>query len=212
MSAACSQTHQSGSEHRTLLLAHLRAGRYPAAIASAELYEIDECLAVERSEADRPSYDLLLLAYLHENRLDDARFLWKRIPSAQRAVGSPLASVGALLQALWSRNYADFYRSCETVAWSDAHLALIQQLVETTRMRTLALISRAYTSISVQDLASYIGVSVDDALRVAGDHSWTVDSTANMVQPKPLTSAEKRTIDLEQVTQLTQYITQLEHP
>jgi hypothetical protein len=56
-------------------------------------------------------YSALLLAYLAQGDLDNARFLTKRVPGQIKATNAELGAATHLLKLLWNREREQFYAS-----------------------------------------------------------------------------------------------------
>lgn len=81
-----------------------------------------------------------------------------------------------------------------------------------TRQRVVNLISKGYTSISVADVASYLGLSVDEAVSTIRELEWNYDPTTGFVEPvKPSLPMDEITSNEEQLSKLTEYVAFLEN-
>jgi len=159
-----------------------------------------------------PLYGIQLLAYYILNDLNSARFLWKRIPSEIRASNTELQAIWTVGKHLWpaTRNYPEVYNSLRAVDWHPQYAILVSALEEAFRERTLQLISRAYSMISLKDCANLVGLSDEEMLAFATSLGWDYDDTSNYLRPvKKKVEQEERT-SLEQLQQLTEYIVFLE--
>ncbi|XP_073409380.1 COP9 signalosome complex subunit 8-like, partial [Dendrobates tinctorius] len=85
-------------------------------------------------------------------------------------------------------------------------------LSDATRRRAFGLVAQAYTSISADDLAAFVGLSVEDAVKGVVEQGWQADSTTRMVMPKKPDSAPLSLIPNEQqLARLTDYVAFLEN-
>ncbi|CAJ0964499.1 unnamed protein product [Ranitomeya imitator] len=85
-------------------------------------------------------------------------------------------------------------------------------LLDATRRRAFGLVAQAYTSISADDLAAFVGLSVEDAVKGVVEQGWQADSTTRMVMPKKPDSAPLSLIPNEQqLARLTDYVAFLEN-
>eukprot|EP01126_Amoeba_proteus_P043599 TRINITY_DN4793_c0_g2_i3.p1 TRINITY_DN4793_c0_g2~~TRINITY_DN4793_c0_g2_i3.p1 ORF type:complete len:223 (+),score=31.61 TRINITY_DN4793_c0_g2_i3:145-813(+) len=119
------------------------------------------------------AYSVHLLAYLIENDLENARFLWKRIPSEIKKNDPQLLAVWEIFKQMWYRDYAALYVSLNAYTWDELHEVLITKLTEEFKRRTLELISRAFDEISITSLSLYLGVSSEEAVAIAQSVGWT---------------------------------------
>ena len=78
------------------------------------------------------------------------------------------------------------------------------------RERVLTLVSRAYTSVTLTDLAALAGVPAEQAATVASQRGWVVDGT--VVAPKPAAPTCQAAANCEKtLAVLTQYVSFLEN-
>lgn len=112
-----------------------------------------------------PLYGPLLLTYLIENEIHNARFLWRRIPKKVKESDPELNAIWVIGQNVWNRKYADIYLSAQAYNWSPGTVLFVQAFVERFRERTFRLIANAYSNISAGDLAILLGLSEVDALK-----------------------------------------------
>ena len=126
----------------------------------------------EELSEDSKHYRLQLVLYLLQNDLDTARHLWKRIPSHIKHSDSELAALWTLGQNLWSRNYSQFYRAASAFEWSPFLSPLVVRLLVSIRSHLFDLLSRSYSSISLSDASSFLGLSADDTFALATQANW----------------------------------------
>ncbi|KAF7709798.1 hypothetical protein HF521_016648 [Silurus meridionalis] len=56
--------------------------------------------------------------------------------------------------------------------------------MKSTRRRAYGLVAQAYTSISAEDFASFVGYSVEEAVKGVISHGWQADPNARMIIPQ----------------------------
>ncbi|TKC42167.1 hypothetical protein EI555_017165 [Monodon monoceros] len=125
---------------------------------------LDQCenqeLEAPGGIATPPVYGQLLALYLLYNDMNNARYLWKRIPPAIKSL-------------LW-------FTVCQTSP----------PTIDATRRRAFALVSQAYTSIIADDFAAFVGLPVEEAVKGILEQGWQADSATRMVMPrKPVAGA-----------------------
>ncbi|MEE6522519.1 hypothetical protein FKM82_021098, partial [Ascaphus truei] len=69
--------------------------------------------------ATLPVYTHLLALYLLHNDTNNARYLWKRIPSAMRSSSSELGGIWEVGQRIWQRDFPGVYASIAAKPWSE---------------------------------------------------------------------------------------------
>ena len=122
-----------------------------------------------------------------------ARFLWKRLPSTLKTSAienkSELYHVWSLIQLFIERKYSAAFtliqqQRAANFQWSTLETRnLVEQLVDVSKKRLLDLISLAYLSINVQEMASLFGVSDTDAINLGLSENWSLDDTKTFLNP-----------------------------
>ncbi|KIJ44286.1 hypothetical protein M422DRAFT_30423 [Sphaerobolus stellatus SS14] len=137
----------------------------------------------------------LVLGYLILDELAPARYALTRLPI--NLLGNPLSvSLLNLLAATWHRNHPHVYQRAQELmdlvsasSFFSQPLAtlirtLTEQFTQEFRERTFALVSRAYTSISLSALKSYLGdLPPEHILSVAQQKGWKYDAAAQILSP-----------------------------
>ncbi|XP_023374014.1 COP9 signalosome complex subunit 8 [Otolemur garnettii] len=131
---------------------------------------LDQCenqeLEAPGGIATPPVYGQLLALYLLHNDMNNARYLWKRIPPA-------IKSVKVVINLTINAHQ-----------WSETVQPIMEALRDATRRRAFALVSQAYTSIIADDFAAFVGLPVEEAVKGILEQGWQADSTTRMVLPR----------------------------
>lgn len=180
---------------------------------------------LERQELESSSgaspqvYGQLLAIYLLINDLPSAKYLWKRIPDHIKTQNSELTAVWQVGKHLWHHDYPNIYSSITSYQNWPMHLGNIMNLLlESTRNRAKILISKAYSTISLNDCVKLLGQPEEEAIRTIKSLGWALDTETNHVAPiKPLPqiSSSKHGLlgldnGVELLNKLTQYVVFLE--
>jgi COP9 signalosome complex subunit 8 len=160
------------------------------------------------SPADQTSpqvYGQLLAIYLLFTDLTSAKFLWKRIPDNVKAANNELSVIWSVGKLMWKKNYSEIYRTIDSIPVWPNHLKNIMKLIsESTRQRVIELISKAYSSISLNDASQLLGLTNAETLKLAEQLSWRHESdtgflTLNQQQCDiPGTSIDQQQSDRQQ--------------
>ncbi|KAM8933770.1 COP9 signalosome complex subunit 8 isoform 2-T2 [Pelodytes ibericus] len=157
-------------------------------------------------------YSQLLALYLLHNDMNNARYLWKRIPPSIRSANAELAGIWEVGQRIWQREFPGIYASIAAYQWSENIQPIMEAVRDATRRRAFGLVSQAYTSISADDFAAFVGLSVEEAVKGVLEQGWQADSATRMVMPKKPDSAPLSLIPNEQqLARLTDYVAFLEN-
>lgn len=105
-----------------------------------------------------------------------AKFLWKRIPPEIKTANNELSIIWQVGKLMWKKNYSEIYSAINSCpAWPN-HLKNIMNLIlESTRRRVIALISRAYSTIRLIEASRLLGLSADETKQLATKHNWTYE-------------------------------------
>uniref|UniRef100_A0A8C2AEI4 COP9 signalosome complex subunit 8 n=1 Tax=Cyprinus carpio TaxID=7962 RepID=A0A8C2AEI4_CYPCA len=162
----------------------------PVSVMMAELDE-KMLLQFETQELEAPGgiatpqvYSQLLVLYLLHNDMNNARYLWKRIPHAIKTANPELAAIWAVGQRIWQRDFPGIYATIAAYQWSESILPVMEALRESTRRRAYGLVAQAYTSISAEDFAAFVGYSVEEAVKGVVSHGWQADPNTRMIMPQ----------------------------
>ncbi|NP_001279060.1 COP9 signalosome complex subunit 8 [Callorhinchus milii] len=157
-------------------------------------------------------YGQLLALYLLHNDMNTARYLWKRIPQALKTANPELGGIWSVGQRIWQRDFPGIYSVISSHQWSETIQPIMESLRDATRRRAFGLVAQAYTSISADDLAAFVGLVVDEAVKAVLEQGWQADPTTRMVVPKKAESLPVPQIPNEQqLARLTDYVAFLEN-
>uniref|UniRef100_A0A8C0RNW3 COP9 signalosome complex subunit 8 n=1 Tax=Canis lupus familiaris TaxID=9615 RepID=A0A8C0RNW3_CANLF len=196
------------------------AGKMPVAVMAEGAFSfkklLDQCenqeLEAPGGIATPPVYGQLLALYLLHNDMNNARYLWKRIPPAIKSANSELGGIWSVGQRIWQRDFPGIYTTINAHQWSETVQPIMEALRDATRRRAFALVSQAYTSIIADDFAAFVGLPVEEAVKGILEQGWQADSTTRMVMPKKPEPAPVPPIPNEQqLARLTDYVAFLEN-
>ncbi|CAH1764288.1 19725_t:CDS:2 [Entrophospora sp. SA101] len=155
-------------------------------------------------------YGPFLFGYLFEDDLPSAKFLWKRIPENIKSSSKELNLIWNVVMALWKRDHEKFYENVNSNKWNHLFTPLIEQLAEKIRQSMINLISEAYSSILIDEFIKYVGLPKENALSIVEGQGWTIDNSKNMLYPNKIVKEEFKPISLNNFSQLTDLVTNLE--
>ena len=105
----------------------LAAGEDAAALVEyCEQFELDLGHVELAPAASLGVYKVHLAAYLMCESLDDARFLWKRVPAEQR--DAEFTALWAIGKAMWAKDYAATQAAIGACAWTPPLLSGLLEL------------------------------------------------------------------------------------
>ncbi|RQM17456.1 hypothetical protein DD237_001436 [Peronospora effusa] len=168
---------------------------------------------IQASTLSSDFYASSLLLLLLSKDLNDARFLWKRTAIEIKETSEELQKVWEIGKALWHRNLAAAYVAMD-YNWSPMLQGLVEALKISTREATAELLSVAYSTISIADVALALGFArQEDALQYCSSLNWDVSEAEQLVWPKPMASVQRgpsTTVDLDQLDMLSKTVLHLE--
>ncbi|CAI9304315.1 unnamed protein product [Lactuca saligna] len=160
---------------------------------------------------DEWPYAVHLLGHIYLNDLNSARFLWKSVPVSIKESHPEICAVWKIGQQLWIRNYAGVYDSIRSFNWSAEIQDFIASFTEKYTRRMLELLMSAYSTISIQDTALFLGMNENDATNYVMQQGWNVDAASQMLTVKKQVSVTEQKIDPSKLQRLTEYVFHLEH-
>lgn len=125
-------------------------------------------------------YSAHLLAHIHNWQLEDARFLWRRIPP-QLKQNADIDAAYRLLQALWNKDYEGTWQAFGSYAWPQPIEALASATGGILSARILSLLGRAYSVLPLRRAVALLGLTEDAATSLAEASGWTVDVRSGML-------------------------------
>ncbi|MCL7027913.1 hypothetical protein MKW94_001046 [Papaver nudicaule] len=107
-------------------------------------------------------YAIHLLGHIYVNDINNARFLWKLIPSSVKENQLEVVAAWKIGQQLWLRDYAGVYEAIRGFNWSPEAQGLVNSFSEIYTNRMFQLLLSAYSTISIRDAALFIGMNEED--------------------------------------------------
>ncbi|KAK1943434.1 COP9 signalosome complex subunit 8 [Phytophthora citrophthora] len=211
--------HASASDHET---AHQLVQQLK--VLSQELELVAEAATLSQPSVLSPDfYASYLLVVLLAKDLNDARFLWKRIPNEMKQTHEELRNVWEVGKALWQRNLAAAYVAMD-YDWSPSLQGLVEALKTSTRENAAELLSISYSTVSINDVALALGFSrhedaqhlmsvLFDCCADCSSLGWEVSTADQLILPKPLANVRRgpsTVVDLDQLDTLSKTVLHLE--
>jgi len=156
-------------------------------------------------------YSELLAGYIALGRLPEAKFLWKRIPDNVKQECPELGKIWEIGKSIWKRDYPNVFQNLQT-DWSDSIKPLMLFITQQYREDTLRLLSNAYSTIKMSDLAQYLGQSPSEAGQRVQSLGWKWNKETDMVEPvRCQTESYKRESLNNQLQRVADFISYLEN-
>nr|VDD11495.1 unnamed protein product [Brassica rapa] len=174
-------------------------------------------------------YAIHLLGYFYVDDCDSARFLWKTIPTSVKESKPEVVAAWRIGQRLWTRDYAGVYEAIRGYDWSPEAKDMVaafsgyfllhqlfnawplNYLIDVYTKRMFQLLLSAYSTITIRDLALFLGMTEDDAATYVAENGWTVDTASQMVTVKKQAVKREQKVDSSKLQRLTEYVFHLEH-
>ncbi|GAV67363.1 PCI_Csn8 domain-containing protein [Cephalotus follicularis] len=160
---------------------------------------------------DEWPYVIHLLGHIYVNDINNARFLWKSIPSSIKENQPEVAAAWKIGQRLWTHDYAGVYEAIRGFDWSQEANVLVNAFSELYTKTMFKLLLSAYSTISVQDAALFLGMNEDDATNYVLQHGWVLDPTSQMFNVKKQATVTEQKLDPSKLQRLTEFVFHLEH-
>ncbi|KAL1198186.1 COP9 signalosome complex subunit 8 [Cardamine amara subsp. amara] len=156
-------------------------------------------------------YAIHLLGYFYVDDCDSARFLWKTIPTAIKDTKPEIVAAWRIGQKLWTRDYAGVYGAIRDYDWSLEAKDMVAAFSDLYTRKMFQLLLSAYSTITIRDLALFLGMTENDATTYVVKNGWTVDATSQMVTVKKPAVKREQKVDSSKLQHLTEYVFHLEH-
>jgi len=160
---------------------------------------------------DQWPYAIHLLGHIYADDINSARFLWKSIPSTIKETQPELVAAWKIGQKLWTRDYGAVHEAIHGFDWSQETQGLVAAFSELYTKRMFQLLLAAYSTISIQDTALFLGMNEDDATNYVLRLGWVVDPASRMLTVKKQTIVTEQKLDATKLQRLTEYVFHLEH-
>jgi COP9 signalosome complex subunit 8 len=160
---------------------------------------------------DEWPYAVHLLAHLYLNDLNSARFFWKSLPQEVKGARPELAAIWRIGQCLWNRDYAGVYTAAQGFEWGPDIADFIAAFLESYRQRIFQLLTSAYSTITVADVAHFMGMSEEDSTNYAVQNGWSLDAGTKMLTVKKPKAQTNQKLDASKLQRLTECVFHLEH-
>ncbi|KAK8578943.1 hypothetical protein V6N13_142193 [Hibiscus sabdariffa] len=160
---------------------------------------------------DEWPFAIHLLGHIYVDDVNSARFLWKSIPATIKESQPELVAAWKIGQKMWTRDYAGVYEAIRGFDWTQQTQFLVAAFSELYTKRMFELLQSAYSTISIQDAAQFLGMSEEDATDYVLREGWTVDPTSRMLTVTKQAIVKEQKLDPGKLQRLTEYVFHLEH-
>ncbi|XP_011087803.1 COP9 signalosome complex subunit 8-like [Sesamum indicum] len=156
-------------------------------------------------------YAIHLLVHIYINDINSARFLFKVIPSAVKERQPEVLAAWKIGQRLWMKEYSGVHEAIREFNWSPEAQSVVAAFSELYTKRMFELLLSAYSTISIQDTALFLGMNEDDAANYALQQGWTMDPASRMLTVNKQAVATEQKLDPSKLQRLTEYVFHLKH-
>lgn len=169
-------------KHHNLIL----EGKFDQAVQVGQELELCICEGFSPIEAYVEFYFVHLVSLLIVSDLDGARYLWRRVPAALKAEASDFAHLWNAAKFLFQQDLTSALSHLLGHPWTLDSSGLVVGLVETLRREQLELISKSYSSVSVEYLAANLVLPREQIIEVCAARSWPVDPDQGFAHPSKM--------------------------
>lgn len=194
------------------LASHAAREDVEALVSACEAFELELGHASLPPADSMHVYKVHLAAYLLSARLEDARFLWKRMePKEGRDADAELGALWAIGKAMWTRDHAAAQAAMAAHAWSPPLVQpLIAKLQRQHLERSFALMARVYSAVRSEHLSKRLGVPVDAIAQMASAAGWTTDAETGAWKPKAEVAKDPSPPSASHLSKLTDYVAHID--
>lgn len=156
-------------------------------------------------------YTVHLLGHIYNNEISSARFLWKTTPVEIKESRPELVAAWKIGQKLWTKDYAGVHEALSGYDWSQEVREIVASIADRYTKKMFDLLASAYSTISVQDTALFLGMDVEDATKYVLEQGWSLDVGSQMLTVKRQAVAKPQKLGDSTLQRLTEYVFHLEH-
>ncbi|GLT80561.1 hypothetical protein SLA2020_519950 [Shorea laevis] len=156
-------------------------------------------------------FTIHLLGHIFVNDINSARFLWKKIPPAIKESQPEVVAAWKIGQKLWMRDYAGVHEALHGFDWSQEAKLLVTAFAELYSKRMFELLVSAYSTISIQDTALFLGMNEDDVTNYVLRQGWALDPASQMLTVRKMPVVMEQKLDHSKLQRLTEYVFHLEN-
>ncbi|CDW55754.1 COP9 signalosome complex subunit 8 [Trichuris trichiura] len=127
-------------------------------------------------------YTELLAAYISQNELQLALFLWRRLPSHLKKESSDLTAIWEVGKSLIRMEYSSALAALNR-DWSDKMKPIVETIRTSVNNYVFTAVEKAYSCISVKSLAALLGRLEDEVLQESLKRGWTADNDPSYLKP-----------------------------
>ncbi|XP_067621859.1 COP9 signalosome complex subunit 8 isoform X2 [Eurosta solidaginis] len=180
--------------------------KYCDLMQKIELEELSTRIDVE-------SYTLLLAVYLYQDKIADAKFLWKRIPQDLKKDNSEMERLNIVMCTLIVNNTTEFFKQMD-YEWSSNIKHIMDDLFERVREDVFTLVGQAYISIFEEEMMQLTQLPREELKRACVALDWEYEDADQKIvitpkRPKPAIEVNASSEDL--LLKLTDFVSFLEN-
>lgn len=176
-----------------------------------ELIRLCETTELTSTTVDPAVHGFLLAAYLAQGSLDNARFLWKRVPDSTKQASPAIAALWSVGSHMWKRSHGDVHEALNAFQWPGIFATLAAKIKTNYQEHVCALLEKAYTTIKWEAVAAYLGCSTkDQVVAVVSSRGWGCQDPDFAYPHRIEQNEEGQAKHLEQLGKLTNLMMHLE--
>ena len=168
-----------------------------------------DALELEQGVDEHWPWAAHVLGHLARNDLELARVCFERAPESATRDDATRAAF-ARVQCARARDFPGLHEAAASPAWNSpagqALAPLLKHVVESQSARALALMHRAYTTVSLAAAAANLGSSEPDALKTLVEtHGWVLDERAGVLRVPPPRPTQRQHSAMQALARLTDH-------
>lgn len=178
----------------------------------AKLVEVCEKAELKAPVVVAPEvYTMLLAAYLAQISLNNARFLWKRIPNDTKQSTPAIAALWNVGTCMWNRSHQQVHAALSSFPWDGPLLVMVTKIKVNYQQHVCNLLEHSFVTIKWDVAADHLGCTSKDGLvAVVGARGWDHCNDSFLAPNRQVASADLQSNQLEQLGRLTDLMVHLE--
>ncbi|KAI8083017.1 COP9 signalosome [Halteromyces radiatus] len=194
---------------------YITTKNYSELLSACEEYELKYGTLTDPSFSLYDLYPAYLGSYIIADDLNSARFLRKRMLGKAKLQGCAISTetdqMWQVCVALWKRNYKDAYILLnDTSRWSIQIQPMISDILESIRERMATLLSKAYSTLTMDDVIDYFGMQEADITQALLTKGWSYDTNTKIFTTRKPDVSQRESSNFGQLSAIADMVLHLE--
>ncbi|KAI9279987.1 hypothetical protein BY458DRAFT_500963 [Sporodiniella umbellata] len=154
-------------------------------------------------------YPIYISSCILNNNLQEGRYIRKRL-QAQKMNTEEIEAIWSIAVAHIKKAYSVIYSAIDQYTWTEKMQLLVAAIKEKSRAEMLTLIPKVYSSIEIEQVCDFFGLSQGELLPELMNRGWNYDEGTKILRPVKTSQPVMPLTSVNQFSKLAEVILQLE--